>query len=48
MRVMDWWRREDNMLKENWVFIDKLDLLEQLGINVFDLLKNQYTHAWPR
>jgi predicted ester cyclase len=48
MRVMDWWRREDNMLKENWVFIDKIDLLEQLGINVFELLKNQYTHAWPR
>jgi predicted ester cyclase len=48
MRVMDWWRREDNMLKENWVFIDKIDLLEQLGIDVFELLKNQYTHAWPR
>jgi predicted ester cyclase len=48
MRVMDWWRREDTMLKENWVFIDKLDLLDQLGINVFDLLKNQYPHAWPR
>jgi predicted ester cyclase len=48
MRVMDWWRREENMLKENWVFIDKIDLLEQLGINVFELLKNQYTHAWPR
>jgi predicted ester cyclase len=47
MRVMDWWRREGNMLKENWVFIDKLDLLEQLGINVFELLKNQHTNAWP-
>jgi predicted ester cyclase len=47
MRVMDWWRREDSVLKENWVFIDKIDLLEQMGINVFDLLRNQYTHAWP-
>ncbi|HLL94732.1 MAG TPA: ester cyclase [Spirosoma sp.] len=45
MRVMDWWRREDNMLKENWVFIDKIDLLQQLGINVFELLKNKPVHA---
>jgi predicted ester cyclase len=48
MRVMDWWRREGDVLKENWVFIDKIDLLEQLGVNAFELLKNQSTPAWPR
>jgi len=45
MRVMDWWRREGNMLKENWVFIDKVDLLKQLGIDVFELLKHQTVNA---
>lgn len=31
MRVMDWWRREGDLLAENWVLIDMIDLLEQLG-----------------
>lgn len=31
MRVMDWWRREGDLLVENWVLIDVIDLLEQLG-----------------
>lgn len=34
MRVMDFWRREGNMLRENWVFIDQLDLLRQMDINI--------------
>ena len=45
MRVMDWWHREGDMLKENWVFIDKIDLLLQLNIDVFELLK-QKNHSW--
>jgi predicted ester cyclase len=32
MRVMDFWRREDDLLAENWVFIDILDLLRQMGL----------------
>ena len=36
-RIMDFWRREDDMLVENWVFIDIVDLIGQLGI---DLLPN--------
>jgi hypothetical protein len=35
MRVMDFWRREGELLSENWVFIDIIDLLQQFGINVF-------------
>jgi predicted ester cyclase len=35
MRVMDFWRREDDLLAENWVFIDIPDLLRQLGIDAF-------------
>jgi predicted ester cyclase len=39
MRVMDVWRREGDLLAENWVFIDMLDLLDQLGIDVFERLE---------
>ena len=31
-RIMDFWRREDDALVENWVFIDMVDLLEQFDI----------------
>lgn len=40
LRVVDYWRREGERLKENWVFIDMVDVLEQLGIDVFEMLKN--------
>jgi predicted ester cyclase len=39
IRVMDFWRREDDKLKENWVMIDMIDVLEQFNIDVFQLLK---------
>jgi hypothetical protein len=35
MRVMDFWRREGDLLCENWVFIDLIDLLGQMGLDVF-------------
>ncbi len=35
MRVMDFWRRDGDLLAENWVFIDIPDLLRQLGVDVF-------------
>ena len=35
MRVMDFWRRQDDRLKENWVFIDIPDVFRQCGIDVF-------------
>ena len=34
MRVMDFWRREGDLLRENWVFIDQLDLLLQMDFDV--------------
>jgi predicted ester cyclase len=34
MRVMDWYRREDDRLIENWVFIDIIDLFLQLDIDL--------------
>lgn len=41
LRVVDYWRRDGEILKENWVMIDMVDVLEQLGIDIFDLLKKQ-------
>lgn len=33
-RIMDFWRREGDMLVENWVFIDMIDLIGQMGIDL--------------
>ena len=35
MRVCDWWRREGDLLVENWVFVDIPHVLKQLGYDVF-------------
>lgn len=35
MRVMDVWRRDGDRLVENWVYIDLIDLLAQMGVDVF-------------
>jgi predicted ester cyclase len=34
MRVMDFWRRSDDRLAENWVFIDILDLALQMDVDI--------------
>ncbi|MDA9369081.1 hypothetical protein N9R41_00610 [bacterium] len=34
-RVCDWWRRENELLVENWFFVDIPHVLLQLG---YDLL----------
>lgn len=39
MRVMDFWRREGSLLKENWVSIDVIHILDQLGLDVFDQMR---------
>ena len=36
LRVMDIWRREGAMLKENWVAIDIPHMLLQMGIDIFN------------
>ncbi len=41
LRVVDYWRREGDKLKENWVLIDLVDVLEQLGVDVFNLMKKE-------
>jgi predicted ester cyclase len=38
-RVIDVWRREGDLLAENWVYIDMVDLLKQIGVDVFERLR---------
>jgi predicted ester cyclase len=40
MRVMDFWRRDGELLRENWVFIDLVDLLRQMGIDVLARMRS--------
>jgi hypothetical protein len=35
MRVCDYWRREGDLLVENWVFVDIPDVLLQMGVDLF-------------
>lgn len=35
MRVSDWWRRDGDLLVENWVFVDIPDVLLQMGVDLF-------------
>jgi predicted ester cyclase len=39
MRVADWWRREGDILRENWVMIDLPELLLQMGVDLFARLQ---------
>lgn len=48
MRVMDFWVCRDGRLTDNWVMIDLIDLLRQLGIDVFARMKavSEGTGTW--
>ena len=39
LRVMDIWRREGKLLRENWVAIDIPQMLQQMGLDVFAQMK---------
>lgn len=41
LRDFDWWRRDGNLLTENWVPIDLVDMFHQLGIDLFDRMREQ-------
>jgi len=36
---LDWWKREDEMYIENWVFVDMIHLFRQFGIDLFERMK---------
>lgn len=37
LRVMDFYRCENGKIEENWVFLDYGDLLEQMGVRLFEM-----------
>ncbi len=39
MRSLDFWRCEDGMIRENWVLVDILDVYHQIGVDVFERLR---------
>ena len=41
MQVVDIYRREGDKIAENWVIIDIPYWLNQLGIDVFDCIRNE-------
>jgi hypothetical protein len=43
MRVMDFWRRENDRLVQNWVFIDLPELFLQFGVDLFARMREQRT-----
>jgi predicted ester cyclase len=42
LRVIDIWRRENSVLKENWVGIDIIHMCRQMGLDVFAMMKDAY------
>lgn len=41
MRSLDFWRAENNLIRENWVLIDILDVYNQIGVDVFARMKER-------
>ncbi len=44
MRSLDFWRCENGLIRENWVLVDLLDVYHQLGVNVFDRMREITLH----
>jgi predicted ester cyclase len=39
MRSLDFWRCENGLLRENWVLVDLLHVYDQLGVDVFERMR---------
>ena len=39
MRSLDFWRCENGMIRENWVLVDLLNVYHQLGVDVFERMR---------
>ena len=39
MRSLDFWRREKGLIRENWVLVDLLHVYDQLGVDVFERMR---------
>ena len=39
MRSLDFWRCEGDVIRENWVTVDLLHVYDQLGVDVFERMR---------
>ena len=39
MRSLDFWRIENNLIRENWVLVDLLHIYDQIGVDVFSRMR---------
>lgn len=42
MKSLDFWRCEGDKIRENWVLVDLLDVYQQLGVDVFERMRECY------
>lgn len=47
MRSLDFWRCEDGIIRENWVLVDLLDTYHQLGVDVFERMREHTVARQP-
>ena len=45
MRVMDFYRHDEGLIRENWVPLDVIDLMMQLGVDLFARMRSLYHPA---
>ena len=44
LRSLDFWRLEGGLIRENWVLVDLLDLYAQIGVDVFQRMREITAH----
>ena len=47
MRSLDFWRCEGGLIRENWVLVDILDVYHQLGVDVFERMREMTIARQP-
>lgn len=48
MRSLDFWRCENGLIRENWVLVDLLHVYEQIGVDVFERMREITFDRQPR
>ena len=48
MRSLDFWRCENGLIRENWVLLDLLHVYEQIGVDVFERMREITYARQPR